>query len=69
MKLDHMLSIIKSGIIFGIIVADLCVVKFQKRGLPHCHFLFWLHSNEKLHEPSQINKFILVDYLTHKKIH
>ena len=37
---------------------DLYVAEFQKRGLPHCHFLFWLCHNEKLSEPSQIDKFI-----------
>ena len=58
MKLDHILSIIKSGSIFGTIIADLYVVEFQKRGLPHCHFLFWLHCDYKLHESSKIDKFI-----------
>ena len=58
MKLNEMLSIIKSRTIFGTIIADLYVVEFQKRGLPHCHFLFWLYPNEKIHEPSQIDKII-----------
>ena len=39
-------------------IADLYVVEFQKRGLPHSHFLFWLHHDDKLREPSQIDKFI-----------
>ena len=47
MKLDRLLSTIKSGTIFGTIIADLYVVKFQKKGLRHCHFLFWLHPDEK----------------------
>ena len=47
MKLNEMLATIKSGTIFEKIIADLYVVEFQKRGLPHCHFLFWLHPEEK----------------------
>ena len=43
LKLEQVLLTIKSGTIFGPIIADLYVVEFQKRGLPHCHFLFWLH--------------------------
>ena len=58
MKLNEMLATIKSGTIFGKIIADLYVVEFQKRGLPHCHFLFWLHPEEKIREPSQIDKLI-----------
>ena len=56
MKLYHILLIIKLEIIFRIIIADLYVVEFQKWGLHH--FLFWLHSDCKLREPSQIDKFI-----------
>ena len=40
MKLDNILSTVKSGEIFGTVIVDLYVVEFQKRGLPHCHFLF-----------------------------
>ena len=44
MKLDQMLATIKSGTIFGTIIADLYVVEFQKRGLPHCHFFILVTS-------------------------
>ena len=50
-KLDNILSIIKSGEIFGIVIVDLYVVEFQKRGLPHCQFLFWLHLDNKFRDP------------------
>ena len=43
-KLDQMLATIKSGTIFGTIIADLYVVEFQKRGLPHCHFFILVTS-------------------------
>ena len=58
MKLDQMLAMIKSENIFRTIIADLYVVEFQKRGLPHCHFLLWLHLDEKIHKPSQIDNLI-----------
>ena len=58
MELDTILSIIKSREIFGTVIVDLYVVEFQKRGLPHYHFLFWLHLDNKLGEPEQIDKFI-----------
>ena len=31
--------------IYGGIIGDMLgvPVEFKKRGLPHCHFLFWLH--------------------------
>ena len=41
MKMDAMLDDIESGDVFGQICA---VVEFQKRGLPHCHFLLWLQN-------------------------
>ena len=63
MKLDQLLATIKSGTIFGTIITDLYVVEFQKRGLPHCHFLFWLHPDEKVREPSQIDKLISTEIL------
>ena len=40
------------------IIAYLYVIEFKKRGLPHYHFLFWLHPNDKLRELSQIDKFV-----------
>ena len=34
------------------------VIEFQKRDLPHCHFLFWLHPNNKCRTPEQINAIV-----------
>jgi len=58
MKLNLILQTVKLGNIFGPIIADLYVVEFQKRGLPHCHFLFWLLPENKIHDPLQIDKII-----------
>ena len=38
MKLDHILSNIKSEAIFKKIIIDLFIVEFQKQDLPHCYF-------------------------------
>ena len=37
---------------------DLYVVEFQKRSLPHCHMLFWLHPEHKYHNSTEIDNFI-----------
>ena len=56
-------------------LSDLYVVEFQKRGLPHCHMLFWLYPEYKYHDPLQIDKIIsaeipnpIIDPLGHKII-
>ena len=33
---------------FGVVVAYVYVIEFQKRGLPHAHFLIILKTNAKL---------------------
>ena len=57
-KLDNILSTNKSGEIFGTVIVDLYVIEFQKRGLPQCHFLFWLHPDYKMRDLEQIDKYI-----------
>ena len=50
MKLEQLLEDIRSGQIFGPIVAILYSIEFQKRGLPHVHILIWLEKMKmKLH--------------------
>jgi hypothetical protein len=46
-KLQHLLDeLLKKGI-FGEVVADIHVIEWQKRGLPHAHILFIQHSDHK----------------------
>ena len=66
-KLDNILSTIKSREIFGTVITDLYVVEFQKRDLPHCHFLFWLHPDNKFRDPEQVDKFISAEIPNAKK--
>ncbi|WVZ86230.1 hypothetical protein U9M48_033045, partial [Paspalum notatum var. saurae] len=42
MKLQELLDDIRSGTIFGPILAILYSIEFQKRGLPHVHILVWI---------------------------
>jgi len=42
MKLQQLLDDIRSGSIFGPILAILYSIEFQKRGLPHVHILVWI---------------------------
>nr|GEY75334.1 DNA helicase [Tanacetum cinerariifolium] len=33
-------------------------IEFQKRGLPHCHSLLWLNESSKIHQDSDVDKYI-----------
>jgi len=58
MKLQELLHDIRSGSIFGPIVAILYSIEFQKRGLPHVHILVWLDKNGNEITPEMIDKWI-----------
>nr|GEV59843.1 helitron helicase-like domain-containing protein [Tanacetum cinerariifolium] len=36
----------------------LYTVEFQKRGLPHCHTLLWVHSENKIKQAEDVDQFI-----------
>ena len=48
-------------VIFGTTLANLHVIEYQKRGLPHAHILIWLHSEYKLRTPADIDRFICAE--------
>nr|CAD1835254.1 unnamed protein product [Ananas comosus var. bracteatus] len=58
MKVDALMAEIKQGVFFGNTVADLYTIEFQKRGLPHVHILVWLHADNKLPTPTDIDSII-----------
>ena len=58
MNLQELLHDIRSGSIFGPIVAILYSIEFQKRGLPHVHILVWLDKNGNEITPEMIDKWI-----------
>ena len=44
--------------IFGDIVAYTYVIEFQKRGLPHAHFLLILDSRSKMYKPDEYDEIV-----------
>ncbi|XP_020094143.1 uncharacterized protein LOC109714116 [Ananas comosus] len=57
-KVDALMAEIKQGVFFGNTIADLYTIEFQKRGLPHVHILVWLHADNKLPTPTDIDSII-----------
>ncbi|XP_040368295.1 uncharacterized protein LOC112192958 isoform X3 [Rosa chinensis] len=57
-KLQNMITYIKSGEPFGQVEADVCTIEFQKRGLPHAHMLFWLKRDYKCYTAADIDSII-----------
>jgi hypothetical protein len=47
LKLDALLKDIKDGVL-GNVITKICVIEFQKKGLPHAHILFILDEASKL---------------------
>ena len=56
-KLRELRAYIRDGA-FGKVDADVMVVEFQKRGLPHAHMLFWLAPEDKPNTPAAVNKIV-----------
>ena len=58
-KSDLMVNdVVKNGI-FGLVVAHVYTIEWQKRkGLPHMHLLITLHHENKIHSPEDIDRFI-----------
>ncbi|KAL5571471.1 hypothetical protein UlMin_021068 [Ulmus minor] len=57
-KLEELKNEIFKKQIFGPIAAYVYVIEFQKRGLPHAHFLIILKSNSKIIAPEAFDKFV-----------
>lgn len=47
--------------IFGKVAANVHVIEFQKRGLPHAHMLIILKSEYKITTPDQYDKFVCAE--------
>ncbi|GJV93168.1 DNA helicase [Tanacetum coccineum] len=45
MKINQFINYLRDNEPFGKVVAVLYTVEFQKRGLPHCHTLLWIHES------------------------
>ncbi|XP_044019589.1 uncharacterized protein LOC122860013 [Aphidius gifuensis] len=57
-KKDEFVKKIVKENIFGEILAYVFVIEYQKRGLPHGHFLFTLKQQSKITTPDIVNKYI-----------
>ncbi|GJS66166.1 DNA helicase [Tanacetum coccineum] len=60
-KVRDYIKFVRNQQIFGEITAVLYTIEFQKRGLPHCHSLLWLTESEKIHEDSDVDKYICAE--------
>uniref|UniRef100_A0A6V7JIB9 Helitron helicase-like domain-containing protein n=1 Tax=Bracon brevicornis TaxID=1563983 RepID=A0A6V7JIB9_9HYME len=67
LKKDALLKMIKDKEIFGKVKAFVCVIEFQKRGLPHMHLLVTLQRNYKITSPEIVDKFISAGIPSPKK--
>ena len=61
MKLSELLGDITKRHVLGVTVADLHVIEFQKRGLPHAHMLFILRSEDKIRNSSDIDRIVCAE--------
>jgi hypothetical protein len=61
MKVDEFIADIRQGVTFGPVLAVLYTIEFQKRGLPHIHFLVWLAAGAKEFDVSVVDKFICAE--------
>ncbi|XP_040362560.1 uncharacterized protein LOC112168203 isoform X2 [Rosa chinensis] len=57
-KLQDMITYIKSGEPFGEVEAYVHTIEFQKRGLPHAHMLFWLKKEYKCYTAIDVDSII-----------
>jgi Helitron helicase-like domain at N-terminus len=72
LKLAEMLNDIKNRHIFGVTVAHIHVIEFQKRGHPHAHIIITLNQNDKIRGKEMIDKIIsaeIPDINTHPRLH
>ncbi|GJS24178.1 DNA helicase PIF1, ATP-dependent [Tanacetum coccineum] len=57
-KLDCLMKELKDGHIFGRVKGVVYTIEFQKRGLPHCHILLWLETEDKITTTGKIDEYI-----------
>ncbi|KAI9200048.1 hypothetical protein LWI28_001878 [Acer negundo] len=57
-KLDQLLRDLRKWCIFGRVIGYVCMIEFQKQGLPHAHILLFMHSEDKPRTASDIDRMI-----------
>ncbi|XP_057540208.1 uncharacterized protein LOC130818165 isoform X1 [Amaranthus tricolor] len=63
MKLDNMVKDLKRENLFGRVLTLVYSIEFQKGELPHAHIVLFLHRDDKISNPVDIDKFISVEML------
>ncbi|KAL6546679.1 hypothetical protein OROMI_022400 [Orobanche minor] len=58
MKLDVLIKDLKDHGLLGKTQAVIYTVEFQKRGLPHAHILLFLHRDNKIPSPNDVDRII-----------
>ncbi|KAL6579333.1 hypothetical protein OROMI_009549 [Orobanche minor] len=58
MKLDVLIKDLKDHGLLGKTQAVIYMVEFQKRGLPHAHILLFLHRDNKIPSPTDVDRII-----------
>ncbi len=61
--LEELMKDIRQKHVLGVPVAHIYVIEYQKRGLPHAHFLIILADGSKLREPRDIDTIISAEIL------
>ena len=57
-KLKRFRHKLKNRGYMGLVVADVRVMEFQKRGLPHAHILVWLAAADKPKTPADVDRLV-----------
>ncbi|XP_029143308.1 uncharacterized protein [Arachis hypogaea] len=60
-KLKCLLTDLKGGTFFGPLNAGMYTIEFQKRGLPHAHFLLWLERRNILQNVELVDELICAE--------
>ncbi|XP_021985438.2 uncharacterized protein LOC110881517 [Helianthus annuus] len=57
-KVKSIMNFLKTNKPFGDVAADLYMIEFQKRGLPHCHLLLWVTQPYRIKDASDVDNYI-----------
>nr|GEW22312.1 DNA helicase [Tanacetum cinerariifolium] len=61
MKIQEFIKYLRDVQPFGKTVVLLYTIEFQKRGLPHCHTLLWIHDAARVHRDEDIDMYVLAE--------
>jgi hypothetical protein len=61
LKLAAMLDDVTKKMLLGVVIADVYVIEFQKRGLPHAHCLIFFRNDCKIRTPVEIDSLICAE--------